>query len=174
LFFIGGCDIDCGKGPTTKWEINEISITNETFDDEKWNVDIEEATFEDLRVFLHFELKQVASLNIRMNRLYALDCSDPTIMLNSISSIKLNTVFDINDKYPAGANINEIITIDGYDLNTISQIGSYSDYDFYSNSGIELKFEQSVLTGNQLSLDMTIILSDGNILNTISSPVLIK
>lgn len=169
FLFIGGCDLNCGKGPTTYWKVENFSISNEKVVDGNRLFDIEESTYDNLQIRVNFDLNKVASIDFKMNNLYALDCSDPKIMRNEISSIEVLTIYDLNDEYLAGANINEIVTLNGLDVNQIAQTDLSKEFSFYGWA--ELKVEERILSDREFSLDITIELSDGKVLNKISRPI---
>ena len=173
FLFIGGCDWKCGKGPTTYWEVDMFTISNERFDGEKRVLDIKESSFEDLEIVLEFAISKVASISFNMNRLYALDCSDPAYIRNSLASIDIITVFDINDDYLAGTNINEIVTLDRFNIDEIIEFEPYELHDFFGIGRVFMSIAERILPEQEFSLDITIKFSDGKVLNQISDPIMI-
>lgn len=168
--FIGGCDIDCGKGPTQIYDLNSASISSDIFDGENWIQNVDEAPFEDLRLFLEIEFERIASLNFRSNSLYALDCTDPTLISNEIAKVELITNHDINETYLAGDNVNAIaLSNGGYSLlEEILLVG-----DTYMLTSNEILIEEVPDVGSKFSITLIITLMDGSQITAISNDVLI-
>ncbi|MDH5474684.1 MAG: hypothetical protein OEX22_03230 [Cyclobacteriaceae bacterium] len=168
--FIGGCDINCGKGPTQVYDLVDASISNDLHDGNNWIQDVQEASFDELRIFLVLEFDRIASLSFRSNYLYALDCFDPTIITNEIVNVEITTNYDINESYLAGDNINDIALTNG-GHSTLKDILLTNNYQLLHN--LEIIFEEIPLVGSKFSLTLIITLKDGTQITAVSNDVTI-
>lgn len=172
FLFIGGCDVNCGKGPTTNWEIESVKLTNQVFDGQEWNTNITEALQDSLQTYLEFDFDQVAILSFSWNKLYALDCHDPKNLLNSIRSIELTTNFEVNELYPIESSITEIATWNGIPFNEIIGHPDYQGRGLLDVSGGWVELEQMPEKGSEFSITI-VVLDDGSELTATTNQVTI-
>lgn len=170
FLFMGGCDYGCGKGPTQVYNLVGAKISNSIYDGDNWIQDVQESSFDELRIFLDLEFDRIASISFRSNNLYALDCFDPTIISNEIVNIELTTNHDINETYLAGDNINDIALTNGGNYLLKDKLLT-NNYRFFNS--IEIIIEEIPLVGSKFSLTLVITLKDGTQITTVSNDVTI-
>jgi len=102
--------------------------------------------------------------------LYAIDCSDPFVIIHEIVGVELITNYDINETYLAGDNINAIAFSAGFDSTLKERLLTN---DIFVLSPIEVLIEETPTSGSKFSLTLILTLKDHQKITAISNDVII-